>query len=94
MSLNQFALTSPAVREGELLELDNPLLEVGSGQQVLDWVWDYYSRRAVRRLHIRGFPEIDCGDTVEYMEGRRGLVTATQLTYNGAFDQVLTVRGE
>ena len=48
----------------------------------------------MRRLDIRGFPEIDCGDTVEYLNGKRGLVTATQLTYNGAFDQVLTVRGE
>lgn len=94
VSLNQIALTSPAAGDGEVLELDNPLLDIGCGQQVLDWVWDYYSRRVVRQLHVRGFPEIDCGDTVEYMEGRRGLVTATQLTYNGAFDQVLTVRGE
>ena len=94
MNLNQISLTSPAAKDGEVLELDNPLLDIGSGQEVLNWVQDYYSRRAVRRLHIRGFPEIDCGDTVEYLNGKRGLVTATQLTYNGAFDQVLTVRGE
>ena len=94
VNLNQISLTSPAAKDGEVLELDNPLLDIGSGQQVLNWVQDYYSRRAVRRLHIRGFPEIDCGDTVEYLNGKRGLVTATQLTYNGAFDQVLTVRGE
>lgn len=94
VSLNKITFTSPAASEGDVLELDNPLLDIAAGQQVLDWVREYYSRRVVRQLHIRGLPEIDCGDRLEYLDGKQGLVTATKLTYNGAFDEVVTVRGE
>ncbi len=93
VSLNEITFTSAAASEGDVLELDNPLLDIAAGQQVLDWVRDYYSQRVVRQLHIRGLPEIDCGDRLEYLDGKQGLVTATKLTYNGAFDEVVTVRG-
>lgn len=94
VSLNKITFTSAAAGEGDVLELDNPLLDITAGQQVLDWVRDYYSQRVVRQLHIRGLPEIDCGDRLEYLNGKQGLVTSTKLTYNGAFDEVVTVRGE
>ena len=94
VSLNKITFTSTAASEGDVLELDNPMLDITAGQQVLDWVREYYSQRVVRQLHIRGLPEIDCGDRLEYLDGKRGLVTATKLTYNGAFDEVVTVRGE
>lgn len=88
-------LTAPANETGQDLAVDNPLLDNDRyAQPVLDWVRDYYARRVKRTLEARGFPEIGCGDVIRLGSGEAVQVTGTELTYNGAFRETFTVRGE
>lgn len=78
---------------GEDLPIENPLFGSESvATAVADWVRDYYAGRVTYKNSVRGFPELDCGDTI-YLEGDTpARITGLNNTYNGAFRTTISLR--
>lgn len=90
----EFSVSSTANPTGEDMPIQNPLFASASmAQSVADWVRDYYTQRVTYNNSIRGFPELDCGDTIYLENGNPAVITENTLTYNGAFNSDLTLRG-
>lgn len=59
---------------------------------VLDWLRHWYMRQTEYTAELRGFPELDMADIITLDDGSTAQITASELTYNGAFRQKLTYR--
>ena len=79
---------------GEDLPVESPLFDNKNIVQILDWIKDYYLKRVKRTVKVRGFPELECGDYIYLNDGKVAQIIGTELTYNGAFKETLTLRGD
>lgn len=90
---SEIPLNSVANKEGETQEIFNPLFDSEEiAQRVADWVKAYYSRRVVYDYNVRGFPELDYGDTVYLGGDTSAVITNLELSYNGAFNGSMRLR--
>lgn len=77
--------------EGEILEIENPLMDVQTSVEVLEWVKQQYNHKLEYELELRGMPQLDVGDWVQLWTGESGQIVENKLSYNGAFHQVLKI---
>lgn len=86
-------ISSAANENGENMEIHNPLFDSQDiAQTAIDWVKDYYNQRIVYDYNVRGFPELEYGDTI-YLDGEvAATITNLELTYNGALNSSMRLR--
>ncbi len=77
--------------EGEILEIDNPLMDMESSIDVLEWVKQRYAHKLEYQLDIRGIPQLDVGDRIQLWSDAVGQIVENRLSYNGTFRQTLKI---
>lgn len=70
-------------------EMTNELVDsFDYANKFIDFISEYYSRRADYTFTNRGFPQLDCGDTVtvttNYESDKKGTLYYNEIDYNGA----------
>lgn len=89
---NAHTMVSGSGVSGEDLPVENPLFDSGDAATVLDWIREHHEKRIQFQVSCKGFPELDCGDYITLWDGGIAQITENQLSYNGAFNQKLTLR--
>ncbi len=93
VSEKTYTLQSVANPNGEDQTLSNPLFDKAEiARNIADWVRDYYSSRITYKDAIRGFPELEYGDTIYLDDDVPATITDIELSYNGAFNENLVLR--
>lgn len=88
-----YEVVSSAAPTGTDQVIVNPLFDRAStAQNVADWVKDYYTQRVTYNDTIRGFPELEYGDTIYLDNKQPATITNLSLTYDGAFREELELR--
>ena len=90
--------SNPGVREGENIQIDNPLiLTLQHAEGIAQWIIYESNLRAIYDIRWRQNPALECGDIIKvhdsFGSNKQSRILRNEFAYDGALDGNITSRG-